>query len=253
MKKIKVLDKEKIRILENALLVNGDILVIGDLHIGYEEMISNSGLLRMQMKDIFERMDRIFDKLNKEKIELKKIIIIGDLKHEFGRISESEWRDTLRFLDYLGKNCNEIILTKGNHDTIIGPIANKRGVKLVDYWIEEINGKRIGFLHGNKWFKEVDNCNILIVGHSHPAIVLKDDYKKEKYKCFLNGVWDKKEVYIIPSFSSISYGHDMGEFEEKEHRGFSIIPNKNIKKFSVFIYNNKEDKVYDFGMLDKLN
>jgi len=252
MNKIKLFDKKKIRVLENSLLINGEILVIGDLHIGYEERIASSGLLRMQMKDIFDRLDKIFNKLKKEKIKLKKIIIAGDLKHEFGEISESEWRDTLKFLNYIGEKCNEIILTRGNHDTIVGPIVNKGKVKLVDYWLENIGDKSIGFLHGNKWFNELEASNVLIMGHSHPAIVLKDDYKKEKYKCFLNGKWDKKECYIIPSFSSISYGHDMRNFEDNGHKGFSVIPDKQIKKFNLMIYNEKEDKVYDFGKLDGL-
>jgi len=35
-------------------------------------------------------------------------------------------------LDFLGKNCDEVILVKGNHDTILGPIADKRRVRVVD-------------------------------------------------------------------------------------------------------------------------
>ena len=69
MKQIKLFPNKSIRILENALLINEELLVIGDLHIGYEEQVYSSGLLRKQMKDIFDRMDKLFSKLHKEKIK----------------------------------------------------------------------------------------------------------------------------------------------------------------------------------------
>ena len=57
------------------------------------------------------------------------------MKHEFGTISEQEWRDALKLLDYFGQHCDEIILIKGNHDTILGPIAKKRNVKVLDHFV----------------------------------------------------------------------------------------------------------------------
>jgi len=243
-----VSDKIKIRFLENSLLINNEIFVLGDIHIGFEEHISTSGLLRIQMKDIFNDLKDIFKKLEKENIKLKKIIILGDLKHEFGGISESEWRDVLKFLDYLGKKTKEIILIKGNHDNIIGPIAKKRKVKLKNYY----KYKDICFIHGNKEYKGCLDSKILIMGHLHPSVTLSDNYKKERYKCFLKGKWKKKEVYILPSFSSISFGYDISEMCDKDKKGFLIIPHKKIKNFKVIIYNKKEDKEYNFGKLGKI-
>ena len=65
------------------------------------------------------------------------IIINGDIKHEFGTISEQEWRHTLRLLDFLSRYCDEVILIKGNHDMILGPIAKKRNVKVLEYYVAE--------------------------------------------------------------------------------------------------------------------
>ena len=39
-----------------------------------------------------------------------KVIINGDLKHEFGTISETEWRNTLGIIDFLLKQCKNIVL-----------------------------------------------------------------------------------------------------------------------------------------------
>ena len=110
-------------------------LVFTDFHIGYEEALNKQGILmpRFQFREIIERLENIFGKLKGREIE--KIVILGDLKHEFGTISEQEWRHTLRLLDYLGQHCREIILIKGNHDTILGPIAQKRSVKIRSYYV----------------------------------------------------------------------------------------------------------------------
>ena len=67
--------------------------------------------------------------------KLDSIIINGDVKHEFGTISESEWRNTIRLLDFLLKHCKEVMLIKGNHDKILGQIAQKRNVSVVDYFV----------------------------------------------------------------------------------------------------------------------
>ncbi|MBW2999597.1 metallophosphoesterase [Candidatus Woesearchaeota archaeon] len=74
------------------------ILVIPDMHIGYEEALNKQGMLvpRFQFSQTVERLKKILNNL-----KINKIIIIGDLKHEFGVISETEWRHTLRILDLL--------------------------------------------------------------------------------------------------------------------------------------------------------
>ena len=87
----------------NLGLYFDNTLVISDIHIGYEEALNKRGILipRFQFKDIIKGFDKLFDELKGRKIG--RIIINGDLKHEFSRISETEWRHTLRLLDYLLK------------------------------------------------------------------------------------------------------------------------------------------------------
>src|SRR3989338_5634354 len=120
-----------IEIIDLCLLLKKEnILILADTHIGYEESLNKQGILmpRFQFKEIIERLEKII----KQTAKVDKIIINGDIKHEFGTISEQEWRHTLRLLDFLGKYCNEIILVKGNHDKILGPIAKKRNVKVLE-------------------------------------------------------------------------------------------------------------------------
>jgi hypothetical protein len=184
-----------------------DILIISDIHIGYEEALNKQGILipRLQLKDIVKNLDTIFDKLKDKKIE--KIIINGDLKHEFGKISETEWRHTLRLLDYLSKKCKSITLIKGNHDTILGPIAKKRNIAIKDY--EKINNFLI--IHGDTLPKkeQLKGIKTIIMGHEHPAISLQDGPRIEKYKCFLKGKYKRYNLIVQPSFHPIVEGTDI--------------------------------------------
>ncbi len=214
------------------------ILIIVDIHIGYEEALSKEGVLvpRFQFKDTLERLEKIFSK-----IEVNKIIINGDLKHEFGTISESEWRDTLKLLDFLDKYCEEIILIKGNHDTILGPIADKRNVKILDYF--KVNEYFI--CHGDRLFsnKEFLDTKILIIGHEHTAISIRDGTRVEMFKCFLKGRFKDKDLIAMPSFNLILEGADV-----LKERLFSPFL-KDVNDFRVFVISKK---IYDFGKIRDL-
>ncbi len=238
----------KIRFLENSLLIDNKILVFSDFHIGYEEYLFGKFLpIRVQLDEILKRLEGIFSLLKKEDVKISKIVILGDLKHEFGEISDSEWRETLELLDYLLERTKKIILIKGNHDNILGPIAKKREVELKDYHIID----KVCFMHGDKFYRECEDCEILILGHLHPAINLYDNYKREKFKCFLKGKWKRKEVYFVPSFIPLFFGYDLKDLRGDE-KDFSFISNKELKNFNAIIYNEKEDKEYDFGRVGKM-
>jgi len=228
--------------IEGLSIYTHKTLIISDIHIGYEEALNMQGILlpRMQFKDIIDSLEKIFIEFGSKRIG--KIIINGDLKHEFGRISETEWRHTIRFLDYLGKKAKEIILIKGNHDIILGPIANKRGVKIKEY--EIIND--ILIIHGDKIpeKKLLRRIKTIIIGHEHPAISLQEGPRIEKYKCFLKGKWEKFSLIVLPSFSPVAEGTNI----LKEDL-LSPFLHQNLDDFRVFIVS---DKVYDFGKLKNL-
>ena len=96
-----------IKIVDLALFFDSTI-VIADVHIGYEEALNKQGVLVPRLQ--FEDMARKIEKILKQTGKVERVIINGDLKHEFGTISEQEWRNTLKFLDLLAKSCNELLL-----------------------------------------------------------------------------------------------------------------------------------------------
>ena len=209
-------------------------LVLADIHMGYEEALNKQGILvpLTQYAETIKRLENLL-----KGFEIKKIIINGDLKHEFGKISETEWRHTLGLLDLLFKYCRKIILIKGNHDTILGPIAKKRGLEVKrNYTI----GKTM-ILHGDKIPKgeKFNSMKRLIIGHEHPAISLHKDGRLEKFKCFLKGKWKKKELIVMPSFNLVTEGTDV--LKEKL---LSPFLKQDLDDFQVFIVS---EGVYGFG------
>jgi|TARA_B100001964_G_scaffold243208_2_gene320428 hypothetical protein len=127
---------DDIELVDLATYIN-KTLIVTDFHIGYEESLNKQGLMvpRFQFEETMKGLGLIFKKLKGKKID--KIVINGDLKHEFGTISDQEWRNTLKLIDYFSKYCDEIILIKGNHDKILDPVAKKRDVKVLDYYLIE--------------------------------------------------------------------------------------------------------------------
>ena len=225
-----------IEIIDLALyLIKEKTLIISDVHIGIEESLNKQGILipRFQFQDFLNKLKLIF-----KKVEVKRIIFNGDLKHEFGEISRQEWNNILKLFDFLQDK--EIIIIKGNHDPILKPIAEKRNLKLV----ESYNTKHITILHGNKI---LDNLNkIIIIGHEHPAISLKKGIRTEKYSCFLKGKYNNKELIVMPSFNLLTYGSNI--LKQKLLSPFL----KSIEDFEVFILEpakglNNLSKILYFG------
>lgn len=230
-----------IEIRDLALLINKNILVIADLHIGYEYALNKQGILipRKQFQDTLKRLKGIFNEVK----NIETIIINGDLKHEFGEISSQEWSETLKIFDCLAEHCNKIILIKGNHDTILEPLARKRNLEIKQFYCTE----DICILHGDKILrnKEVENSKILMIGHEHPAISLKEGNKSEIYKCFMRGKWKSKQLIVQPSFLPIVEGTDI----RREELLSPYLKHSKIKEFEIFIV---ADKMYKFGKLRNL-
>lgn len=218
------------------------ILVIGDLHLGYEESLNDAGVFveRKMFKEMVEYLDRVFESLGRIDV----VVLLGDVKHRFGSILRQEWGDVLGLVEYLEGRCDEIIIVKGNHDNILEPIVRKREkVKLKDFFVFG----EYCFVHGDKEFDEMyDNgVGVWVMGHGHPAVKISDGVKVEKYKCFLEGRFEGRRVVIVPSFFEYVEGSDPRENDLKLGWDFDF------GEFNVMIV-GEELRVLDFGILCKL-
>lgn len=215
-------------------------LILTDFHMGFEETLNKQGILvpRFQLDKTLKRLEIIFSKVQPETI-----VINGDLKHEFSTISETEWLNTLKLVDFLLKNCKTLILNKGNHDTVLEPIIKKRNLKINDY----TKIKDIYITHGNKILnnKDFKESKIIIIGNEHPAITLKEEGRRETYKCFLKGKFQRKVLIVQPSFNLVTEGTDI-----LRENTLSPFLKQNLSNFEVYIIG--KEKVYDFGRVRNL-
>ncbi len=240
--------KKKHKFINETLFFPDEgILVVGDLHIGYDFMLRQSGVLipERQAREVIERLKKII-KIVEEEYKLKKIIFLGDIKHSFS-YEFSERDDFDEVMEFLRTKVDdkEIILIKGNHDTV----DYSKSKKMKEIHME----KDVAFLHGHKQPLNLFDKKIktIVLGHLHPSVVLaeKTGVKRENYKCFLTGSYKNKEVIILPSFLGIIEGSAINQHIDKED--FIIIPRKNILNFEVHIVG--EDKIYDFGKVKDLD
>jgi len=223
-------------------LTKQKVLIISDLHLGYEEALAEEGFLVPRFG--FDEMKRELTKLVKMKPKI--VVINGDLKHEFGEISKQEWKEALALLDFLLEK-SKVVLVKGNHDTILEPIAKKKDLKIVDFYCVD----DICVLHGHKILldKEIHEKKVktIIIGHEHCAVSLREGIKQELYKCFLKGKWHGKNLVVMPSFFPAYEGSDV----KKEELLSPFLNKKTINNFEVFIV-DEQNNIYYFGKLKNI-
>lgn len=224
-------------------------LVISDIHIGYEEALNRRGVLipRFHFEDVMSSLNYTFHLLQPllkrhGKERLDSIIVNGDLKHEFGTISEQEWREILKFLDVLAQYCKKIILIKGNHDVILSPVARKRNLEVV----EDYSSNGFFICHGHKVPEKAEylKAKTVVIGNEHPAVSIRDGPRSELFKCFLKGKFQRKNLVVLPSFNPITVGTDV-----LKEKFISPFLKGSIGSFEVFV---AADNSYYFGKVKGL-
>ncbi len=236
----------KIEYLGRDLLieeVEERIFVIGDLHIGVEEVLEKSGVLigRRLFAEMIEELGEVFEKTGK----VNEIVLLGDLKHDFSELTMQERQELNKLFDYLLLHCKKIVIIRGNHDNYLLNLTSMKGIEIRDYYLKG----GIAFLHGDRDFSEIYDKKIKcwVMGHLHPAVKIaeKEGAKIEKYKCFLEGKFKGKKIIIVPSFSSFGEGSDARE------SGTEVAWKFNFKKFKVKVVAD-DLKVLDFGELGRI-
>ena len=223
-----------------AWISSSRTLVLSDLHLGFEESLVRQGVLvpKSHWKDLMFLLSEIL-----KRTEPKTIVVNGDIKHEFGTISRQEWDDVSRLVSFLREHCEELVFIKGNHDTILKPIAQKMNVTVVK---EFIVGD-ILILHGDVVPESIPKeIKTVIVGHAHPAIRLHQGVRNELFKCFLVGKWKKKNLIVLPSMNPLLEGSDV-----LQDRNISpFLSKSSLDNFDVFVVDGVD--VLKFGKVQGL-
>jgi putative SbcD/Mre11-related phosphoesterase len=114
------------------------------------------------------------------------------------------------FLTELLKLVKKIIVTKGNHDGNIERLVPE-GAEVVDEFIED----GIGYFHGHKKPSEkLLKQELIVCGHTHPAILLKDIRADIRQAWIETKVKDSNtRVLVVPAFDDSRKGVAMNNRE----------------------------------------
>ncbi|MEM2507972.1 MAG: metallophosphoesterase [Candidatus Hadarchaeales archaeon] len=172
---------------EPALMVRAGgqkILVVADLHLGVEGELAESGIsLPSQTPKVKKRLLSLVERFKPDRI-----ILLGDVKHGIPVASWQEWRELPALLEELMKYAN-VEIVPGNHDGDIEGMV-PRGVVLHDVRGIKL-GNSVGLLHGHAWpSPDVMGCKVLVMGHTHPAVEIRDKYGGR----IVEPVWLKVEL-----------------------------------------------------------
>ncbi len=220
-----------------------ETLVVADLHIGYEETLEKSGIHipRSQYQGIKKAITRMIDKY-----EPKRILINGDVKHEFGEALRQEWSEVLDLLTYLKERKLEITVVRGNHDNFLIPMLKRLRI---DFRDPDYSINRFLFIHGHRKINlepYMDKVDMVIAAHEHPAIAFKDELGvKYKFKCFLLGKFKGKKILVLPALSPLMSGTEVN-MVEKEKLLSPILRSANLTEFKALI--TEGNHVYSFPL-----
>ncbi len=191
-----------------------EALIISDLHLGLESLMADSGVYmpKFQLSEMKEDLKNI-----SLKKDFKKIIVCGDIKHEFSKTSYHEKKEVEEFIEYSQGLAEEIYLVKGNHDNyLIYPVKRYPRVKLEDSFIFE----GINFIHGHERVEDINRLDVeyLIMGHEHPALSLTDEIgAREKLRCFLYGeMRNNIKLIVMPAFSRLAQGSQINQARDED-------------------------------------
>lgn len=190
-----------------------DMLVISDLHLGLEGSVTSEGgyVPQFQLEDLMEDLE-----LAKNETGASRVLVNGDLKHEFSQSRYTEQKELEEFLEFLDDSFEDITVIQGNHDTFVENIVEKHGT-IEDHHIEE----GVLFTHGHRNLNDLgieEDHDTVVIGHEHPALVLEDEIGvKEKVDCFLHGEMDDgRKIVVMPAFSKISGGSKVNQVPASE-------------------------------------
>lgn len=223
---------------------NNDLaLVVSDLHLGWERLLSKRGVhIPSQTTKIKNMLLRVI-KLTKP----AQLIILGDVKDAITKVSMEEWKEIPEFFEDLQEKVADIKVVIGNHDGNLEPLLPEQ-VKIIP--ATGIIFGDVGLFHGHAWpAPELLGCKSLVTGHVHPTIIIRDpmglkitkqvfvkalcngkqltkallkylsvksdtDFSrilKEQYNIKLN----VSQLFIIPSFNQFLGGRPINEQKKK--------------------------------------
>jgi putative SbcD/Mre11-related phosphoesterase len=182
------------------ILDDGPTAVIGDLHLGYESALEDEGMYipRMNNNSIRDSLNRILCRY-----EPRRVVLLGDIKHDFRR-APYECRDEVGTILDMLRDAAEVVIVKGNHDNFIENIIS--GMGMTAWNNVDIAGFRMEHGHEDSGRRPV------IIAHEHPSVRFGGPVGGGvKVQCFVH--MKRDGIIVIPPFSPFSSGNDIAGTE----------------------------------------
>jgi metallophosphoesterase superfamily enzyme len=151
-----------------ALVIEGEyrLLIVADLHFGIEADLAAHGLhFRSRSTDRLERLLKIIDMADPDML-----VLLGDIKHSIPSITRQEYDELPVILDTLRSRI-PLKVFPGNHDIGIEPYLRDAELQPKDGTI--LDG--VGYLHGHMYPSPNLTGHLMVIGHHHPLLLLKDE------------------------------------------------------------------------------
>lgn len=234
---------------EPCLVIDGTddvILLAADLHIGFEKELANRGInIMSQTAKLLAKMTKIVKRL-----DVTKVILLGDVKHGTSKILNHEWSDIPEFFEGLQKVVDRVEIVPGNHDGGLKHLLpNSIVIHSSQGVVISAGGKRIAMTHGHAWPPyEAFFSDCLIVGHHHftyelrdpsglrtvePAWLISNFDAKAAFPSFLKAHGDSRTVrseggkrglrkfpmVVLPAFNSLLGGFPVNRSLQEDYLG----------------------------------
>ena len=210
------------------------VLIISDLHLGFEIEWFGRGLISKVPNWSYEIINKLKNDISKTNPNY--LIICGDLEH---RYSIRAKRKEKTIVD-IPEDIKNLIIQKFNTEIVQIPnieiyivLGENDG-----YWHQELNDKcrifpseglplfdhRLGVFHGNiSPFREIVFTNEIFCGHVHPSVVIKDEFNiKHEFPIFARLSLSREDLFPLFNFP-----FDLEEIGMVESVPITILPTYN--------------------------
>lgn len=218
-------------------------LIISDLHIGYSDVI-DSMTIEDEQEEIIDRLKNVYSSN-----QIDKLVIAGDIFHEFGSPSKPA-RELLKRIRRVSSEYGvEFIALKGNHDS--NAVSDSK--YLVDfkdeyYFTTSYNDSEsvVGVIHGHK--PPEKDASLYILGHLHPNIRIDG----VSWPIYLYGenIYNGSDVLILPAFSSYKDGVIVSKTTHTEI-DFPLVSPTEFSELSPIVFDSENDDIRVFPILEK--
>lgn len=217
---------------DRAVYVPGaDALVLADIHFGraaassVDAPVDDGG-------DVCERLAELLSRWNPETV-----VVAGDLLHSFSRVPHGVDRAVARFVDHVETSGASLVVTPGNHDTMLDAVFS--GETTPEYQLAD---ETTVVCHGHE--QPETDADRYIIGHDHPALSVDG----RKLPCFLYGPTQDGDAHVlmIPAFTRLAAGMTVNEMRTQDFQSPLIA---DIDAFYPAVKDTASDEVLWFPPL----